>query len=291
MLRKLATVLLVVGWASLASAQWYDTTEVPGGVNDILQPFNFKGYNLQSGGELTGWIAPGTDPKYTGISMLARAGYTFSGTPLYLGLEVPLSYFSSDAMSQFVIGNVGLGVKYRLDPFKKELEFYSGWSLDVYLPTAWLADDEVTQIKQLAAHSVGIANSLFAAMHLPETMAIVASFDIVLPGKVVFFQFELSPAVFIAVSHTDERETAGGLFWGGVAGLHIIQQLALMVEFKAYTPLNQESNDTTCMALSPGLRMRFGPLQPAVWVSIPLNGDYRDVSADAIIGVDISVWF
>ena len=68
-------VLLLV--ALPVRAQWYDTTKVPGGVGDILQPFTLKGLNLNSGGEISAWIAPGTDPEITAVSMLVRGGFTF----------------------------------------------------------------------------------------------------------------------------------------------------------------------------------------------------------------------
>jgi hypothetical protein len=288
------TIIIAALMSLPAYAQWYDTTEVPGGVGDILQPFNLKGYNLGTGADVSVWLAPGSDPKYTGLSFLLRGGATLSETPLYFGVEVPLAYWQTSASgqsaSQFVIGDVGLGVKYRLDPFKKELELYTGWSLDVYLPTSWLKDDAITSVKQLAALGVGTANSLMAAMFLPEAMAIVGSFDVIMPGRIVTFQFELAPAAFIPVSETDKRDTAGALFWGAMGGLQILKELAWIVEFKGYTPFNMK-DAYDFMAFSTGLRLRLGLFQPAVWVTIPINSDYRKASADAIIGANIALWF
>lgn len=294
--RRVIGIFALLLVALPARAQWYDTTKVPGGVGDILQPFTLKGLNLSSGGEFSTWIAPGSDPEVTAVSMLVRGGFTFPSTPVYLGLEVPLALVSAkdaegNSFSQFAIGNVGLGIKYRLDPDKKELEFYTGWSLDVYLPTAWLSNDLSTSIKQSLAHAYGLTNALFAGMHFPESLAVVGSFDIMVPGKTVYFQAELSPAVIIPVSDTSNRDTTGAFIWGAVAGLNIIPQLAVLLEFKGFTPLNDENYNKTFMALTPGLRMRFGPFQPGLWVSIPLNPDYRDASPDAIIGADLSFWF
>lgn len=282
------TVLMLL--AAPAFGQWYDTTEVPGGVGDIIPPFTLKGFNLGSGGELSTWLAPGTDPKVTAISTLVRGGFTFSDTPLYLGVEVPLAYYTADNASQFVIGNVGLGVKYRLDPFEKSLEIYTGWSLDVYLPTAWLGDDVSTSLKKDLAHGFGIMNSLIPGVHIPESLAIVGTFDVVKPGQIVYFQAEISPAVYIPVSDTDVRETSGAFVWAAAAGIHIIDEVAFLLEFKGYTPINIEGASTH-MAITPGFRLKFGSFEPAIWVSLPLDSDYRKASPDVIIGLDLSFWF
>ncbi|HUU00226.1 MAG TPA: hypothetical protein VM425_02155 [Myxococcota bacterium] len=285
------SVALLVLLAAPASGQWYDTSEVPGGVGDIIPPFTLKGFNLGSGGEVSSWLAPGTDPKVTAISTLIRGGFTFSDMPLYLGLEVPLSYYTADNSSQFVIGNVGLGVKYRLDPFEKSLEIYTGWSLDVYLPTAWIDNKDIgTALKQMTAHGFGVMNSLMPGLNIPESLAIVATFDVVKPGQIVYFQAEISPAVYIPVSDTDTRETSGAFIWAAAAGIHIIDEVAFLLEFKGYTPINVEGA-STFMAISPGFRLKFGFFEPAIWVSIPLDSDYRNASPDVIVGFDLSFWF
>jgi len=283
--------LPVVLTATPALAQWYDTTEVPGGVGDIIQPFTLKAHNLSTGAGLSTWIAPGTEPEVTAISLLLRGGYAFSDTPIYLGLEVPMSYYTSESFSSgFAIGNVGLGVKYRLDPFEESLEIYTGWSLDLLLPTAWVPDDADDAMKHLLAQSFGRSNSLMAGMHIPEIFGIVATFDVVVPGKIVYFQFEIAPAIFIPVSDTDERETGGAFIWGAAAGIHIIPEIAFLLEFKGNTPINMEDLDTF-IAISPGFRFDFGLFKPGLWVSIPLTSQYRDIHPDVIIGLDLSFAF
>ncbi|RME26526.1 MAG: hypothetical protein D6806_06080 [Deltaproteobacteria bacterium] len=289
--RRWLAGLFVLAFCGTAGAQWYDTTEIPGGIGDILRPFSLQGYNPGSGGEMSAWIAPGTDPKLTQLSFLLRGGYQFSSKPVYLGLEVPMALFSSDAFSQFVIGDVGLSLKYRLDPTKKELEFYTGWTLNVYLPTAQISDTATTAAKQMQAQTGGLMSSLIPGLHQPEAVGIVGSFDILLPGKLFYFQFELSPAIYIPVSDTGTRDTWGAFIWGGLAGWNIIEQLALVVEFKGYTPLNDELFEQSLLAFSAGLRMRFGAFQPALWVSLPLNYDYRQSFPDAIVGINLGAWF
>jgi hypothetical protein len=291
----LVFTLVLTFFAAPALGQWYDTDEVPGGEGDIIQPYSLMGFNLASGAGLSTWIAPGTSrPDALGLSFLLRGGYRLSSIPIYLGLEVPLSYFKSTAegsdASQFVIGNAGLVFKYRLDPFEETLGIFTGWSLNIYLPTAWIPDDADDPGSHVAAHLLGLGNSLMGHLHMPEAMGIVATFSVVLPGKIIYGQVDISPAVYIPVSETDSRETAGSFVWGAAFGVHIIEEIAFLLEFKGFTPINFDGMDTF-MAISPGFRMNFGMFEPALWVSIPLNSQYRDVHPDVIIGLDLSFSF
>ncbi|MBW1807848.1 MAG: hypothetical protein JRJ19_02980 [Deltaproteobacteria bacterium] len=293
----LVVAILLTFFAAPASGQWFDTSEVPGGEGDIIQPFTLMGFNLASGAGLSTWIAPGTsEPDALGLSFLLRGGYRLSSIPIYLGVELPLSFASyispvdgSDA-SQFVIGNAGLVFKYRLDPFEETLGIFTGWSLNIYLPTAWIPDDADDPWGHVVAHGFGLGNSLMGHLHAPESMAIVATFSVVLPGKIIYGQVDLSPAVYIPVADTADRETAGAFIWGAAFGVHIIEEIAFLLEFKGFTPLNIEGSDTA-MAISPGFRMNFGMFEPALWVSIPLNSQYRQGHPDVVIGLDLSFSF
>jgi len=42
--------------------------------------------------------------------------------------------------------------------------------------------------------------------------------------------------------------------------------------------------------LSTGLRLNAGVFKPAVWVTFPLDEDYRQSWPDIIIGVDLAAW-
>ncbi len=44
-------------------------------------------------------------------------------------------------------------------------------------------------------------------------------------------------------------------------------------------------------AINPGFRMDFGSFKPAIWVSLPLDKDYRRAWPDVIFGLDLAAWF
>jgi hypothetical protein len=288
-------VLLAVALAALpgpARAEWYEEDQTVADSTAIVGAFTLKNFDLATGAGVTSWLAFGTDPKQTGLSFLARGGYFLGDTPLYLGLEVPLAFAKPEGNSgQFVIGNVGLGLKYRLDPLEKLLGIYTGWSLDVYLPTAWISDGD-NGLKQGMAHGFGTANSLIAGPHFPESICISGTFSLILPGKLLFFQFDLTPVAAIPVADTKRRDTAGALTWGADVGVHIIKEMAFVLEIKGYTPIDPQSEDVESLfALMPGLRFDFGAFKPALWVSLPLNDTYRKIFPDAIIGLDLAANF
>lgn len=289
---RIPRVLAVVVSASLlvisqpALAQWFEEDEPRSTEKLIVNPFTFKGFNMGSGGQVSAWIAPGSDPKVTSLSFLLRGGYKFEDTPVYIGLEVPLTYASADPESKFAIGNIGLGIKGRMDPSIPNVDIFTGWSLDVYLPTAW-TDSAVTSM----ALGLGGLSSLLPGIFNPESISVAGSFDLVLPGEMIYFQGELTVAAFFPAADTKTRDVEGGLLWGGVLGAHLADPVALLLELKGYTSFNQETSKGTWFALSSGFRFEFGAFKPGLWLSFPLNQEYRDAYPNVIIGLDLAGWF
>jgi hypothetical protein len=288
-------VIAALMLAGPAEAQWFDDDEAPAGSGEILNPFTFKGFGLGSGGQVSTWIAPGDD--LLGLNFLVRGGYAFDAVPIYIGLEVPAAYIKPDGIeSDFALGNIGLNFKTRVDPDLRYTSIFTGWSLDIYIPTFQGGLAPRTFGPQNAGHIAGLLNTLLPAIHLSqEAISVVGTFDLVVPGHWIFFQFELSAATYFPVTHISERKFEGALLWGGVLGVNIAEPISFLVEIKGYTPLGVEDEDgttaPTLFAISPGVRLRFGPFKPAIWVTIPLSDSYRAGWPDVIIGLDLAAWF
>jgi len=276
-----------------AQAQWYDDEEAPAGSAEILSPFTFKSFNIATGGQLASWIAPGND--VLGLTFLLRGGYAFDAVPIYIGLELPLSAGIPDAGDEeFVLGSIGLNFKSRIDPDNPRANVFTGWSFDIYIPTFMGSVDARTNAPSIG-HETGLYNTLMPGIHVsPEAITTVGTFDLVLPGHLLFFQFELSAATYFPVTDIDSRSIEGALAWGAALGVHIAEPIAFLLEGKGYSPLGAEDENGTPLptqfALSPGFRMKFGPFHPAVWVALPLNREYREAWSDIIIGVDLAIW-
>jgi len=276
--------------AAPAGAQWYDDEEAPAGEGEILNPFTFKNFALASGFQLANWISPGED--IIGYTGLLRGGYAFDSIPIYIGLELPLSYYyydPSDDASEFALGNVGLNFKGRVDPDNPAVEIFTGWSLDLYIPT-FMGD------RPGGAMATTMYHTLQPGLHQEqEAINIVASFDLVVPGHLFFFQMEVSAGLYIPVTDWSERDVTGGLSWGGVLGVNAHEMIAILLELKGYTPLNVEDETgaqaPTILGISPGIRMHFGPFQPAIWVTFALDDNFRKAWPDVIIGLDLGLWF
>lgn len=281
-----------------AHAQWYDEEEAPAGEGQILAPFTFKSFDLAPGGQVLSWIAPGQD--VTSMTFLVRGGYAFDQVPIYIGMEIPMTYASMDvtgvgSTDEFAMGGLGLQFKARVDPDVRRTSIFTGWSLDVYIPTFMGSVNSQTG-KASLAHGAGLLNTLYPGIHInPEAINVVGTFDLVVPGHLMFFQVELSAASYFPVTNLDVRSVEGGFLWGFILGVNIADPIAFLGELKGYTPLGiKDGNNSplpTYFAASTGLRMRFGPFKPAVWVSFPLNELYRDSWPDVIIGLDLAFWF
>jgi hypothetical protein len=291
-----AFVLLL---ANPAQAQWFDNEEAPAGEGDILSPFTFKSFDFNPGGQVTSWIAPGDE--ILGLTFLIRGGYAFDSVPIYIGLELPLSWAQfdpggGDKTSDFVLGNIGINFKSRLDPKDRYLaNVFTGWSLDLYIPT-FQGDFDPRNGTTSLGHVSGLSNTLLPGIHInQEAVSVVGTFDLIVPGNWVYFQFEVSAAAYFPVTSFDDRSIEGALLWGALAGINIAEPIAFMLELKAYTPLGVEEADgaaaPTFVAVSPGVRMRFGPFKPAVWVTFPISERYRQAWPDVIIGIDLAAWF
>ncbi len=297
-----ALALALVLMPDPAMAQWYDDDEKPPGEGEILAPFTFKSFDLGSGGQLSSWVAPGED--IMGLTFLLRGGYAFDSLPIYIGLEVPMSYAGNGLDNdigdpEFALGNVGLNFKARIDPDVILTSVFTGWSLDVYIPTfqgeeGGLVNPQTNTAS--LAHGTGLANTLLPGIHIePEAISVVGTFDLVIPGHWVFFQFEMSAATYFPVTDTGPRKIEGALLWGGIVGVNFAKPIAFLVEAKIYTPLGSDDVNgapaPNLFAISPGFRMQFGPFKPAVWVTFPLDEDYRRAWPDVIIGLDLGIWF
>ncbi|MBN2493843.1 MAG: hypothetical protein JXR96_04560 [Deltaproteobacteria bacterium] len=287
----LLTTSLLLCLSGPAAAQWYDNKEEPAGTGEIRNPFTFKGFQMGSGGQVLSWIAPGEE--ITGLGFLVRGGYLFDQLPLYLGIELPMAWAKAGDVSEFGIGAIGLGLKSRVDPDRKGLGVFTGWSFDIYIPTF---------MDKPMAHGAGFSNNLLPGLHLNmEAINVMGTFDLVLPGNLLFFQFEVAVAAYFPVTDIDHRSIEGGLLWGALAGIHIVKQLAFMVEIKSYTPLGGYTPlhdvedalglaEPSHFAISTGFRLDIPVFKPAVWVSFPLDETYRSAWPDVIIGVDLAAW-
>ncbi len=281
-----------------AQAQWYDDEEAPAGEGQILAPFTFKSFDMAPGGQVVSWIAPGKD--VTSMTFLVRGGYAFDQVPIYMGIELPLTYASMDAAgggstSEFAMGGLGLQFKSRVDPDVKLTSVFTGWSIDVYIPTFMGSVDSMTG-KASLAHGAGLLNTLYPGNHInPEAINVVGTFDLVIPGHIMFFQVELSVGTYFPVTKLDVRSVEGGFLWGFIAGVNLADPIAFLAEIKGYTPLgvkDQNGSPAPSMyAASTGFRMKFGPFKPAVWVGFPLDDLYRKVWPDVLIGLDLAFWF
>jgi hypothetical protein len=300
--RIVIAAALVCLVASPASAQWYDDEEAPAGEGEILNPFMLKGFALAPGFQVVNWMPPGDD--LFAYTMLARGGYAFDSYPIYIGIELPLSLaysYQSGVDMEFALGNVGLNFKARVDPDNPAVEIFTGWSLDLYIPTfmgggVYSRNTRPNQAMRGMAAWATLYHSMQPGLHIEqEAINLVGTFDFVVPGHLFFFQFELSAGIFIPVTNWSQRNVTGGLGWGGTLGVNLARPIALLLEFKGYTPLG--SKDLTGIAaptvfgISPGLRMRFGPFQPALWVTFALDENFRRAWPDVIIGLDLGLWF
>ena len=292
----MALSLTLACLTSPAMGQWYDDKEVPPGTGEMRNGFTLKNYDMGTGGNLSSWIAPGDD--ILGLSFLVQGGYKFDQLPLFIGLQVPMAYASpdSDAVDpEFAIGNIGLGLKYRIDPANPRIGIHTGWSFDVFFPTFMGDTTDMAIGSRGMAQSTGFFNSLMTSTHYnPESINVQGAFDLVLPGHLLFFQLEVGVAAYFPISDIDQRSIEGGMLWGALVGVHIIEQLAFLVEFKGYTPFGVEDEIGTAppslYGLSTGVRLNFGVFKPAVWVTFPLDEDYRSAWPDIIIGVDLAGW-
>jgi hypothetical protein len=274
--------------ASPASAQWYDDEEAPAGEGEILNPFSFKNFALASGFQISNWISPGEDLiAYTG---LLRGGYAFESIPIYIGLELPVSYITYDGGGdEFALGDIGLNFKGRVDPTNPAVEIFTGWSIDLYIPT-FMGDFPG------GAAMTTMYHTLQPGLHQDqEALNLVGTFDFVVPGHLFFFQMELSAGLYIPVTNWDNRKVTGGISWGGTLGWNAHEMVALLVELKGYTPLGVKDETgaqaPTILGVSPGLRMHFGPFEPAIWVTFACDENFRRAWPDVIIGIDLGLWF
>jgi hypothetical protein len=291
-------------------AQWYEQDEAPPDEGQIVAPFTFKGCLMDSGVQLTTSIAAGdlyatgsessSDLQITALSFVLRGGYAFESLPLLINLELPMAMANYEGTttvlgatgdssdSEFALGSVGLGIQTRLDPKLKSMNIFTSWSLDLYIPSF--------MNNEMMAHTSGLYNTLLPGRHLPqESLNVVGTFDLVMPGHLFFFQFELSVGGFFPVKNTDTRDVEGGLLWGAALGIHIIEELTGMIELKGYTQMGKDENDAysseSIFALSAGLRGNFGVFKPGLFISLPLDQDYRDIWPDIITGIDLAAWF
>ncbi len=279
-------------------AQWYDDEEAPAGAGQILAPFTFKSFDLGPGGQVISWIAPGKD--VTSMTFLVRGGYAFDQVPIYIGLELPLTYASMDVVgagstSEFAMGGLGLQFKSRVDPDVRRTSVFTGWSLDVYIPT-FMGSVDSTSGKASLAHGAGLLNTLYPGNHInPEAINIVGTFDLVIPGNLMFFQAELSAGTYFPVTNLGVRKVEGGFLWGFIVGVNIADPVAFLAEIKGYSPLGVKDENNapapSMFAASTGFRMKFGPFRPAIWVSFPLDQIYRETWPDVLIGLDLAFWF
>jgi hypothetical protein len=237
-------------------------------------------------------MAPGTDPDLFALALDIRGGYRFGSIPLYIGIDVPLSYYKyteTGGTSAFSIGDIGLGVKYRLDPALPGVDVYVGLRFDLYFPSAWTTSGDKS-----AALGMGMYNSLLPALWDPKAFSLVLGFDVILPGEYLYFQFDLTAVGSFPADDREFLKDHGYLLWGAALGVFIIDELIGLVEFKGLTPFYKDSDEYTppnLYSIGLGFRMSFGPFKPGVWVAFPLNSDYRDNFPDVIIGIDLAAWF
>ncbi len=294
MVLALSMILCVA--AGPASAQWYDDKEVPPGSGEMRNGFALKSYDMGTGGHVSSWIAPGDD--ILGLSFLVQGGYMFEQFPLFLNLQVPLAYGMPDSDlidPEFVIGNVGIGLQYRLDPANPLLGVHTGWSFDIFFPTFMGDSTDMSIGARGLGQTTGFFNSLMTSTHYnPESINVQGAFDLLLPGHLLFFQVEVGVSAYFPIADTDQRSIEGAMLWGALFGVHIIEQLAFLVELKGYTPFGVEDEIGTAApslyGLSTGLRLNAGVFKPAVWVTFPLDQDYRQSWPDIIIGLDLAAW-
>jgi hypothetical protein len=290
--RVFLLALALLSIAPPAYGQWYDEEEAPPGELQFLLPYTLKGYNLRSGADLSTWIAPGKNPKFTELGFVLRGSYGFQGAPLCFDLEVPISFLSGGSTDQFSVGDIGIGLRARLEPKFLGATVFTGLYLHVYVPNG---GNLSTSPKILAAYGYGTMSNLIPGLFAPNSLTLSGGADILIPGEVFYFQFELGGAGYFPVFEPDASETTGAITWGAVFGIHILKEMAGILEFKGYTPVNATYADGTSApsftALSPGFRFDFGGFKPAIWVSIPLNEEYRNAFPDLIIGLSIAAFF
>jgi hypothetical protein len=284
--------------ASTARSQWYDQSLPPPPEKLLVNPLTLTGLDLGSGGSLQVWLAPGTDPKQTEVGFAASGGYKFRSAPIYIGVEVPMGMgqcCGDNADSKFVFGNVGLGVHGRLDPDVPGVDIFTGWGLDIYLPTAWIPDNATDGPKVSMALSQLSGTSLQPQWFAPESMSLALNFDVGLPGEYVFFQFSLRGISVFPVTDTKYRDPYGFLVWGMELGGRIFKPLILLAELKGVSPFNIKDIDgspaPSQAQAAVGLRLHLGAFKPALYVAFPLTSRLREAVPDAIIGLNIAAWF
>ncbi|NMB73673.1 MAG: hypothetical protein GYA21_00930 [Myxococcales bacterium] len=299
-MRRRAVFFVLLGslWSQPAWSQWYDKPLPPPPEKLLVNPLSLNGMDIGSGGSLQAWLAPGTDPKQTELGLAVSGGYKFASAPVYLGVEVPFGMAQccgDGAKSKFVFGNVGLGIHGRLDPDVPGVDVFTGWGLDVYLPTAWIPDNATDGPLVSMALSQLSGTSLQPQWFAPEALSVAMNFDVGLPFEYLYFQFSLRGISVFPVTDTEIRDAYGFLVWGMEIGGRIAKPLIVLAELKGISPFNIKDADgspaPSQAQAALGVRLHLGAFKPALFVAFPLTKELRQAVPDAIIGLNLAAWF